>query len=402
MREITFSRIIKESFMNQMFNFKKTLIATTIASLTGASGIAFAQAPVEEVVVRGVRAAQVTSVSIKRDAASVVDGISAEDIGKLPDVAISDSLQRIPGVQIRRSAGEGSSVNIRGLPQVVTQLNGEQYLGANSVVSTQPNFGDIPSQLFKGADIHKSSTANLGNTGTTGTVNLKTYRPFDFDEGLTFAGGAEIQTGEETSETDPVISGLFNWKNEDIGFMFAGTYANVNLSNSYNGINTGDPGDAGWTSQFTDAAVGLPAQDRRYVGSQGFAAWNQVTERERIGLNSSFQAELGDGFTFTADWFYTDQEEYNRKVGVSATNKWQDDNWFTPTEKRGTGITHYEIGTLMGDWTVWKQAELSPKRLKSFTQNDVFHTTSRLINVQLDYDNGGAFTGRIRAIIGDA
>lgn len=388
--------------MNQMFNFKKTLIATTIASLTGASGIAFAQAPVEEVVVRGVRAAQVTSVSIKRDAASVVDGISAEDIGKLPDVTISDSLQRIPGVQIRRSAGEGSSVNIRGLPQVVTQLNGEQYLGANSVVSTQPNFGDIPSQLFKGADIHKSSTANLGNTGITGTVNLKTYRPFDFDEGLTFAGGAEIQTGEETSETDPVISGLFNWKNEDIGFMFAGTYANVNLSNSYNGINTGDPGDAGWTSQFTDAAVGLPAQDRRYVGSQGFAAWNQVTERERIGLNSSFQAELGDGFTFTADWFYTDQEEYNRKVGVSATNKWQGDNWFTPTEERGTGIAHYENGTYLGDWTVWKQAELSPKRLKSFTQNDVFHTTSRNINVQLDYDNGGAFTGSFRAIIGDA
>src|SRR5690554_555597 len=286
MREITFSRIIKESFMNQMFNFKKTLIATTIASLTGASGIAFAQAPVEEVVVRGVRAAQVTSVSIKRDAASVVDGISAEDIGKLPDVTISDSLQRIPGVQIRRSAGEGSSVNIRGLPQVVTQLNGEQYLGANSVVSTQPNFGDIPSQLFKGADIHKSSTANLGNTGITGTVNLKTYRPFDFDEGFTFAGGAELQYGEETQENDPSISGVFNWKGDRVGFMFAGTFANVNLSNSYNGINTGSPGDAGWTSQVTHTALGLADQGRRYMGSQGFSAWNQVTERERIGIRS--------------------------------------------------------------------------------------------------------------------
>src|SRR5690606_41091815 len=126
----------------------------------------------------------------------------SENIGKLPDITISDSLQRISGIQIRRSAGEGGAINIRGLPQVITQLNGEQYLGANSVVSTQPNFGDIPSQLFQGAEIYKSSTANLGNTGITGTVNLKTYRPFDFDEGLTFAGGAEIQTGEETSETD--------------------------------------------------------------------------------------------------------------------------------------------------------------------------------------------------------
>src|SRR5690606_34765313 len=191
----------KESSMYSHSSFKKKLIASAVAScaLASLNGVAYAQGEelLEEVVVRGVRAAQETAVSTKRDAVSVVDAISAEDIGKLPDVTISDSLQRIPGIQIRRSAGEGSSINIRGLPQVVTQLNGEQYLGANSVVSTQPNFGDIPSQLFKGADIHKSSTANLGNTGITGTVNLKTYRPFDFDEGLTFAGGAEIQTGEE-------------------------------------------------------------------------------------------------------------------------------------------------------------------------------------------------------------
>src|SRR3954465_6077693 len=78
----------------------------------------------DEVVVTGIRAAQQRAVSIKRNAASVVDAISAEDIGKLPDVTIADSLQRIPGVQILRSAGEGSTINIRGLPQVTTLLNG--------------------------------------------------------------------------------------------------------------------------------------------------------------------------------------------------------------------------------------------------------------------------------------
>ena len=384
--------------MNEKINFKKKLIVTAVASITGFSGLSFAQsndseAMVEEVLVRGVRAAQESAVSIKRDAASVVDGISAEDIGKLPDVTIADSLQRIPGVQIRRSAGEGSSINVRGLPQVVTQLNGEQYLGANSVVSTQPNFGDIPSQLFKGADIYKSPTANLGSSGITGTVDLKTYRPFDFDEGFTFAGGAELQYGEETQENDPSISGVFNWKGDRVGFMFAGTFANVNLSNSYNGINTGSPGDAGWTSQVTDTALGLADQGRRYMGSQGFSAWNQVTERERIGINSSFQADLGEGFIFTADWFYTDQEEYNRKVGLSATNKWQGDNWFQPTQEQETGAD---------DWYSWSRAELSPKRLKSFTQNDVFDTRSTNLNLQLDYDNGGAFTGSFRAVMGDA
>lgn len=382
-------------------HFKRNLIAAAVASyaLTGVSGTALAQdePALEEVVVVGVRAAQESAVNTKRFGDTVVDGISAEDIGKLPDVTIADSLQRISGVQIRRSAGEGSSVNVRGLPQVVTQLNGEQYLGANSVVSTQPNFSDIPSQLFKGAAVYKNATADLGNAGITGTINLETYRPFDFDDGLTTAGSLELQHGTETEETDPVVSGLINWKQDNFGFMFNATYANVNLSNSYNGINTGSPGDAGWTSRFSDTSVGLDDEGRRYVGAQGFSAWNQVTERERLGLNSSLQVDLGEGFTLTTDWFYTDQDEYNRKVGLSATNKWQGDNWFEPTQERDTGT---DIDG--GDFYAWTQAELSPKRLKSFTQNDVYHSSSRNVNIQLDYDNGGAFTGSFRAVMGEA
>lgn len=187
---------------------------------------------IEVINVSGIRGSQEASIFNKRTAATVVDSIAATDIGKLPDVTISDSLQRISGVQIRRTAGEGGSLNIRGLPQVVTQLNGEQYLGANSVVSTQPNFSDIPSPLFRGADVFKNATANLGNAGITGTVNLKTYRPFDFEEGSTFSGAAEMQRGDETKKNDPNLSALYNWQNGDVGFMISGTYANVNLANS--------------------------------------------------------------------------------------------------------------------------------------------------------------------------
>ena len=142
-----------------------------------------ADAAPTDIVVTGIRASQQRAVTLKRDAISVQDSISAEDIGKLPDVTISDSLQRIPGVQIRRDAGEGSSINIRGLPEVTTLLNGEQYLGANSINSVQPNFNDVPSQLFAGADVIKSSTADLLNAGVTGTVNLRTRRPFDLKAG---------------------------------------------------------------------------------------------------------------------------------------------------------------------------------------------------------------------------
>ena len=353
---------------------------------------------IEVINVSGIRGSQEASIFNKRTAATVVDSIAATDIGKLPDVTISDSLQRISGVQIRRTAGEGGSLNIRGLPQVVTQLNGEQYLGANSVVSTQPNFSDIPSPLFRGADVFKNATANLGNAGITGTVNLKTYRPFDFEEGSTFSGAAEMQRGDETKKNDPNLSALYNWQNGDVGFMISGTYANVNLANSYNGINTGSPGDAGWTDRTSAAEVGVDDRDGRVIlGSQGFSAWNQGTERERLGLNTSMQVDLGEGFVFTADVFYTEQEEYNRKVGLSATNKWGPRGWFTPTQERATGAMIDG-----GEMYSWQTAELYPSRLKSFTQNDVYNNSSTNINLQLDYDNGGAFSGQFRAIIGRA
>src|SRR5690606_6256272 len=98
----------------------------------------------------------------------------------------------------------------------------------------------------------------------------------------------EAQRGSETGETDPVISGLANFKGDRIGFMLAANVANVNLSNSYNGINTGSPGDAGWTGRSNDAAVianisgdplsdlgstALTDQGRSYLALQGISAW---------------------------------------------------------------------------------------------------------------------------------
>lgn len=378
--------------------FQKKLIAAAVAScaMSGVYHSASAQEDgaqaLEEVVVVGVRGAQESAINTKRDAASVVDGISAEDIGKLPDVTIADSLQRISGVQIRRSAGEGSSINVRGLPQVVTQLNGEQYLGANSVTSNQPNFSDIPSHLFSGADVHKSPTADQGSAGITGTVNLKTFRPFDFDPGMTSSFGVEVQTGEETGETDPVINGLVNWNSDNAGFLLSGSYANVNLANYYNGVNSGGAsGDTGWTG---NTSVGLQGDlDGTYIAPHGYAAWNNVVERERLGLNASFQADLGGGFEFIVDAFYTEQDEYDRKVGLSHTNKWQGSDFIQPLITSGTGVD---------DWRTFQEVAVEGVRLKSFTQNDGTFSSSTNINMELNYDNGGPFTGSIRFVQGRA
>src|SRR5690606_7887776 len=108
--------------------FKRTsMLAGLLASSALVAPAAFAQttpAPaqdattVDEIVVTGIRGSQTASINVKRENIALVDAISAEDIGKLPDVTVADALQRIPGIQVQRSAGEGSTVNIRGLPQV--------------------------------------------------------------------------------------------------------------------------------------------------------------------------------------------------------------------------------------------------------------------------------------------
>ena len=164
----------------------------TLALLAGASSMALAtgahaqaaaddSAQVDEIVVTGIRGSQMRSVDVKRREASIVDAISSEDIGKLPDVTIADSLQRIPGVQIKRDAGEGATVNIRGLAQVITLLNGEQYLSAGNMGSAQPNLLDVPSQLMNSVVVYKSTDPTNALSGITGTIDLRTRRPFQME-----------------------------------------------------------------------------------------------------------------------------------------------------------------------------------------------------------------------------
>src|SRR5690606_543320 len=94
----------------------------------------------EEIIVRGVRGAQEAGIDIKRATAEISDSIVMEDIGKLPDVTITDALQRVPGIQISRAAGEGSFVSIRGAPQVMATMNGERFVTAENILNSTVSF----------------------------------------------------------------------------------------------------------------------------------------------------------------------------------------------------------------------------------------------------------------------
>ncbi|HEY5806710.1 MAG TPA: TonB-dependent receptor [Povalibacter sp.] len=376
-----------------------TMAAATLSVRAGAAE----STELEEVVVTGVRHAQQAAIEIKRDAPQIVDSISAEDIGKLPDVTISDSLQRIPGVQIRRDAGEGSTVAVRGLPQVTTLLNGEQYLGANSTTTVQPDFGDIPSQLFSGVDVFKTSTAGQVNNGITGTVNLRTRRPFDLPDGLTASAAVEGSYGSGAEEFDPQANALISWSNDRVGALLSMAYSEVNLANYYSGMQgnsgwSGRPGEgAGWPNDVAGDVDGDGDTTDQIISYQGHTAFNRFTERERAGVNASFQFRISDALQLTADAFYTDQKQFVRTAGMAAEDKWQRWEWFTPLSARDTGT---QVGT--SDLIAVQEFLLDTRRLKSFSQVERTDSDSTNVNLELKFDNGGNFTGAFRALYGEA
>ena len=159
------------------------------------------------VVVTGVRASQMRAIDLKRDAPNIQDSITAENIGALPDTTITDSLQRVTGVQINREAGVGTSVDVRGLPQVGTMLNGEVFITADQIDSQQPDFGMLPSTLFHGVDVVKSSTANETDAGISGAIDLHTYRPWDLPSGFTYSYSADGERGKTSQHRVPRPTG---------------------------------------------------------------------------------------------------------------------------------------------------------------------------------------------------
>jgi TonB-dependent receptor len=394
-----------------------SLLAITVATSTFAQEApapAATASDVETVVVTGIRASQKRAVSIKRDAAQVVDAISSEDIGKFPDATISDSLQRIPGVQVRREAGEAGAVNIRGLPQVATFLNGEAFLGANSITNVQPNFGDIPSQLMMGAEVYKSATASQLGAGITGTVNLKTWKPFDLQKGLTVAGAVEGTYGNQTKEWEPTANGLISWRNDKFGVLLSVAKSDTTAANSYNGLN----GDYGWAGKAGESwaftqAVYDPATGKvnnglafstgdqngdgdtndSFIAYQGWKAMDKQTRRDRTGVNLAGEWRINESFKLNAEYFHTEQTQWNNEVGLVAESKWSSWGWFKPLKT--TDVGYQDLFSV-------QSALYNVQRISSYTEVSRFDSESDNFSLTLNYDNGGKLRYKARYLNAEA
>ncbi|MFZ6754434.1 TonB-dependent receptor [Undibacterium sp. Dicai25W] len=243
-----------------------TPIASAVALLVLSASMSAqaqqAQQPAaQEVVVTGIRASMQNAVNIKRNSNSVVDAVSAEDIGKMPDTDVGESLGRVPGVSVGRAFGQGASVSVRGSdPQMTyTTLNGQTIASTGwydqQSIDRSFNYSLLPSELIGGIEVYKSSQADLTEGGIGGTVIVKTRKPLDMPSGSAFIG-AKIGKGTVSTELDKDVSGLYSWKNEanTFGVLVGGAVENGEY------IRRGIESDSRWSG---DVAPTTFVQERK-------------------------------------------------------------------------------------------------------------------------------------------
>ncbi|WP_312065772.1 TonB-dependent receptor [Brevundimonas sp.] len=266
---------------------------------------------VDEIVVTGIRRSIEASISAKARNTSIVEVISAEDIGKLPDVSIAESLARLPGVTMQRLDGRSQQISIRGLgPDFTTAL-----LNGREMVTTGDNrgveFDQFPSELMSSVIVYKTPDAALTGQGLAGTVDMKTVRPLDY-------GRRAI-----------VANARYEWN--DIGALNSGTTDN------------GSRYTFSYIDQFADDTIGIalgyahmtsPYQSERFNawGYPNYSDGNLLTggvkpyvmssELERDGYMGVLEWRPNDRFHSTIDAFYSEFKNTQVLRGIEFPLAW--------------------------------------------------------------------------------
>ena len=187
--------------MHNSRKFKPAVVSVAVAAIL--SGAAIAQespasddGQVEVIAVSGIRGSLIRAQAVKQDNSSIVEALSAEDIGKLPDSSIAESLSRLPGLSGERVGGRTSGISVRGFKEdfTGTSLNGRELIGIGDNRGVEYDL--YPSEIMTGATIYKTTDATLLVQGIGGTVDLQTVRPLQAKETLTLNGNYEISGSE--------------------------------------------------------------------------------------------------------------------------------------------------------------------------------------------------------------
>ncbi|NQE61264.1 TonB-dependent receptor [Caulobacter sp. RHG1] len=307
---------------------KTTMLAATALGLLGAWAFpAAAQdaAAVEEIVVTGIRASQQQSIDIKRNAVGVVDSIASEDLGKLPDQNVAESLQRIAGVTIERNRGEGRYVSVRGFgPKFnAVTVNGRTLATDNN--GREFSFDVLPSEIISGADVYKSPQANVNGASIGATIDVRTLRPLEQRQAFSAAGSISGQWAELRDKYNPEVSGVVSWRNEErtFGAALSASYMDQKVRNDEFTIGAGHVRRSSTDSYYNAGGV---AGARIGPGVAPFTSVSMPSnlspffferDKKMLGLNGVVQYKPVESLTATVDVLYAKADFKEQQTGLA-------------------------------------------------------------------------------------
>lgn len=277
-----------------------------------------------EVVAVGIRASQMRALAIKRMSPVFLDAITAEDAGKFPDRNISEALQRVPGVAIQRTRGQGDFVSIRGLgPEFVRgSINGRTLVSAtesfNPVLSggvgastgRATNFDVLPSEIIESVEVQKSNAAEHVEGGLAGTVNIVTSKPLKVGNkiGITARGSYY----EFADEMNPSLSGFASMVNDSktLGALVSVTYSDRKIredaTRTYAYFPNSMFGDPTTFDTNLDGTADEGINDPYFPFSTSLDNFNE--QRKRLTVNGTFQWSPSKNTNVTMDASYSKRD----------------------------------------------------------------------------------------------
>ena len=336
-----------------------------------------------EVTVTGIRGSLASSARIKKSAALIVDSVSAEDIGKLPDVSIADSLARLPGVTAQRLEGRDQRLSIRGLgPDFsTTLLNGREQVtvGDNRGVE----YDQYPSEFFKNVNVYKSSDASLIAAGVSGTVDLRMLRP------LSQPGRTVVVSGRGQMNSQKKL----NPDGDRYGYRASGTYVDKFADDTF-GVAIGV------------SATSAPSQNERYnawgfpVASQagnnmilgGAKSYVQSNKLDRYGAVATLEWQPSENFHSTFDALYSHFREVQRLRGIEfpINPDWSGTPTGTTTVSNVTASNGLVTGATIGNVQAVQRNDYNKRTADNYSfgwNNDIAISDRLRLNVDASWSH---------------
>jgi TonB-dependent receptor len=305
---------------NYLWTAVKAALILPAATLSMSSVVAqeaTATDEIEVIQVRGIVSSLKRAMLNKKESLIVSDGIAAEDLGKFPDLNVAESLQRITGVSIDRSGGEGQFVTVRGFgPQFNNVLvNGRQIATENP--GREFSFDVLAAEMISGADVYKSTRADLQEGGIGATINLSTARPFDID-GFRVAGSVKATYEELNEKTSPSASVLISntFDDDKFGVLFSASHQQRDVD-----INT--IGTTGWRPGINLSNTAGEALASNVYIPRNIDHISDEQERTRTNASLVLQYAPSDEISITFDGFMSEFEVDSIQHDLAA--------WYEPT-----------------------------------------------------------------------